>query len=48
MKSSKGVADKGMQISTAGGRGRGRKEEWCDHSRNMGRCVNLREVDRQG
>lgn len=39
IKSSKGVADKGTQIFTARGRGRGREEEWCDHSRNSDRCV---------
>lgn len=44
-KSSKGVADEGMQISTARGRGRGREKEWCDHSRNLHRCVNVRAAD---
>lgn len=47
IKSSKVVADKGIQIFTARGRGRGRKEEWCDHSRNSDRCVCERERGRQ-
>lgn len=42
------LADKSMQISTAQGRGGGRKEEWCDRSRNWDRCVNVTEADRQG
>lgn len=35
-----------MQITTAGGRGRGRKEVWREHSRYLDRCV--READGQG